>query len=84
MSSTVRICLNVISWYKKDQKSLWSQGPVTICCAFRLNQYILLHSAIRGEKNSLIFLERWMKEQEMEAPVGNVRGHTMINRCLSW
>jgi len=58
---------------------------VTICCAFRLNQYIFLRLATREREKSLSFPQRdgW-RSVSWELMLGaNMKGHTMTNHWLS-
>lgn len=58
---------------------------MTVCCAFRLNQYISLHSATREgrKKIILISLERWMKKCELVANAGGKREGSHHDQPLS-
>lgn len=82
-SSTVRICLNVISWYKKEQKNP-SGAKALWLFAVPLdwtNTSLCIQLQGRARKKIiLISFERWMKKCEL---VANAKGHTMINHCPS-
>lgn len=86
-SSTVRICLNVISWYKKEQKNP-SGAKALWLFAVPLdwtNTSLCIQLQGRARKKSFSFPWRdgWRSVSWWLMLVANAKGHTMINHYLS-